>query len=128
MDVPLITTDMIARYQELMKQKKEIDNEMDHLKKIFHVYFDRLVGVNQKGEIIHEGMKLQRQIRKTEKYNETSTVQKLEALCLHDLIQNIKKPDTEKISAAIALGLLKEADLHECKEISYAKVISVKDI
>lgn len=124
----LITGEMLMKYHELNKKKKQIDTEMDDLKKTFHAYFDNFVGENKKGEIIDQGIKLQRQIRKTEKYNETLTIQILENMNLNDLIKIVKKPDDDKINAAIQLGLLKETDLSGCKDTTYSKVISVREI
>ena len=124
----LITGDMIVRYNELTKKKKEIENEMNTLKEIFHTYFDTQVGENKKGELIDQGIKLQRQIRKTEKYHDEKTVQKLEGLNMNELIKIVKKPDEEKINAAINLGFLNTNELEECLITSYSKAISVKEI
>lgn len=124
----LITADMISRYSELSKQKKKIETEMNSLKEVFNAYFDVHVGENSKGELIDHGFKLQRQIRKTERYNEAQAVQKLEAIQMHDLIQTVKRPDDKKIEAAISLGFLTEDVLANCKEINYSKAISVKEI
>jgi len=128
MNNSLITGEMLMKYHELNKKKKEIDSEMDYLKKIFHTYFDNFVGENKKGEIIDQGIKLQRQIRKTEKYNEALTIQILEQLNLNDLIKVVKKPDDDKINAALQLGLLTENDLSDCKNTTYSKVISVREV
>lgn len=128
MNNSLITGEMLMKYHELNKKKKEIDSEMDYLKKIFHTYFDNFVGENKKGEIIDQGIKLQRQIRKTEKYNEALTIQVLEQLNLNDLIKVVKKPDDDKINAALQLGLLTENDLSDCKNTTYSKVISVREV
>ena len=128
MNNSLITGEMLMKYHELNKKKKEIDSEMDYLKKIFHTYFDNFVGENKKGEIIDQGMKLQTQIRKTEKYNEALTIQVLEQLNLNDLIKVVKKPDDDKINAALQLGLLTENDLSDCKNTTYSKVISVREV
>ena len=102
----LITADMMARYHSLSKEKKAIEDEMNVLKEVFHQFFDKQAGVNQKGELIEEGLKLQRQIRKTEKYLPEPTVQKLEELKMKDLIKVIKIPDEEKINASIKLGFM----------------------
>ena len=124
----LITGDMLIRYNELTKKKKEIENEMNTLKEIFHTYFDMQIGENKKGELIDNGIKLQRQIRKTEKYQDEKTVEKLEGLNMNDLIKIVKKPDEEKINAAINLGFLNEDELKECLITSYSKAISVKEL
>ena len=91
---------MLVRYYELNKQKKEIELEMNQLKDSFQTYFNNLVGSNHKGEITISGYKLQRQIRKTEKYNEDETIKRLEELKMNDLIQVVKKPEYGKIKAA----------------------------
>lgn len=122
----LITADMMARYHSLSKEKKAIEDEMNVLKEVFHQFFDKQAGVNQKGELIEEGLKLQRQIRKTEKYLPEPTVQKLEELKMKDLIKVIKIPDEEKINASIKLGFMREEDLEGCKAINYSKAISIK--
>lgn len=123
----LVTADMIARYHSLTKEKKAIEEEMNALKEVFHDFFDKQTGVNQKGELIENGLKLQRQIRKTEKYLPEPTVQKLEELKMKDLIEVRKLPDEDKIKASIKLGFLKEEDLEDCKAISYSKAIAIKE-
>ncbi|MBM7653314.1 hypothetical protein [Neobacillus cucumis] len=124
----LITGEMLHRYYELNKQKKEIDLEMNHLKDSFQNYFNKLVGAQQKGEITVSGFKLQRQIRKTEKYNEEETIKRLEELKMSDLIQVIRKPDDIKIKAALDLGLLTNKHLEGCMITSFSPAISVKPI
>lgn len=124
----LITADMLSRYYELTKKKKEIDLEMNELKEVFHQYFDQVVGPNDKGEISLDGYKLQRQIRKAEKYNEKITIKRLEELQLNDLIQVVKKPDDVKIKSALNLGLLNEEQLDGCIITSYLPAISVKTL
>ena len=124
----LVTADMIARYHCLMKEKKTIEDEMNALKEVFHHFFDKHTGVNQKGELIENGLKLQRQIRKTEKYLPEPTVKKLEELRMSDLIEVRKIPDEQKINASIQLGLLNEEDLAECKTVNYSKAIAIKEV
>ncbi len=128
MNNTLITGDMIIKYNELSAQKKKIESEMNQLKELFNTYFDQQVGVNTKGEIIDNGLKLQRQIRKAERFNEPQTVQRLEELNMHDLIETVKRPDEKKIEAAISLGFLNEEELANCRIITYSKAISVKEI
>ncbi|MBP1969361.1 DNA-binding protein YbaB [Virgibacillus natechei] len=123
----MITGDMLARYYELNKKKKEIDTEMKQLKETFHTYFDDQVGANTKGVITDGGFKLQRQIRKSEKYKEEITVNRLEELKMNDLVQVVKKPDSEKIKAAIDLGLLANEDLEDCRLTTFSAAISVKE-
>ncbi|MEH7121340.1 hypothetical protein V7128_28670 [Neobacillus vireti] len=124
----LITGEMLLRYYELNKQKKEIELEMNELKDAFQRYFNHLVGAQQKGEITVNGFKLQRQIRKTEKFHEVNTVNRLEELQMTDLIQVIKKPDDLKIKAALELGLLEYSHLDGCVSTSYTPAITVKPI
>jgi hypothetical protein len=123
-----ITGEMLVKYYELNKQKKEIELEMSELKEMFQQYFNQLVGADQKGEITMNGYKLQRQVRKTEKYNEEETIRKLEGLQLHDLIQVVKKPDDKKIKAAINLGLLNPEQLEGCLTTTCSAAITVKPI
>ncbi|MBS4198182.1 hypothetical protein KHA93_00725 [Bacillus sp. FJAT-49732] len=119
---------MLINYYELNKKKKEIEVEMNHLKTIFHDFFDRQIGSLDKGEIILNGYKLQRQIRKAEKYNEEETVKRLEDLKMNDLIQVVKKPDALKIKSALNLGFLQEKDLEGCIITTASPAISVKPI
>jgi hypothetical protein len=128
MNNTLITADMITRFNELSKQKKEIELEMERLKEIFHKYFDSHVGINNKGELVDNGLKLQRQIRKYEKYSTVPTVYKLEELNMKELIKTVKVPDEEKMNAAIKLGFLKEQDFESCKLVTYSRAISVKEL
>ncbi|WP_251550708.1 hypothetical protein [Neobacillus muris] len=127
-DQEIITGDMLVKYYELNKKKKEIELEMDGLKNAFQNYFNNLVGTKQKGEITISGFKLQRQIRKTEKYNEEETVKKLEELQMNDLIQVVKKPDDQKIKAALSLGLLSPKHLENCIVTTISPAISVKPV
>ncbi|WP_260631128.1 hypothetical protein [Bacillus sp. S/N-304-OC-R1] len=120
----LITREMLSNYNELNLRKKEIEAQLDELKKAFNQYFDMVFGENMKGELIISDYKLQRQIRVTEKYKQDTTVHRLEELNMTDLIQ--KKPDEEKIKSALNLGLLKEEDLEGCKLINKGQAIYVK--
>lgn len=124
----LITGEMLVRYYELNKQKKEIELEMNQLKESFQSYFNHLVGTDHKGEITISGYKLQRQIRKTEKYNEPETIKRLEELKMNDLIQVVKKPDDVKIKAALNLGFLKADQLDGCIITTTNPAISVKPL
>lgn len=124
----LITEEMLARYYDLNKMKKEIESEMNQLKANFHTYMDRYAGENKKGEIFEGGYKLLRQIRKSETFLEKDTVERLEELQMHDLIKVVKKPDDGKVNAAIELGLLKEEELASCKVTNYTQAIAVKKI
>ncbi|WP_176541479.1 MULTISPECIES: hypothetical protein [unclassified Bacillus (in: firmicutes)] len=124
----LITGEMLQRYYELNKQKKEIELEMNELKDVFQSYFNQLVGTQQKGEITASGFKLQRQIRKIEKFHEADTVKRLEELQMTDLIQVIRRPDDTKIKAALELGLLTHSHLAGCVTTSYTPALSVKPV
>jgi hypothetical protein len=124
----LITENMVVNYYELNKKKKEIEAELNLLKNSFHEYFNNLVGSTDKGEITVNGYKLQRQMRKVEKYNEEVTVKRLEELQMTDLIQVVKRPDDVKIKSAINLGLLNEQHLEGCLVTTYSPAISVKTL
>ncbi|MBS4179418.1 hypothetical protein KHA89_18210 [Bacillus sp. FJAT-49731] len=119
---------MLTNYYELNKKKKEIEAEMNQLKKIFHDYLDNHIGADDKGEVILNGYKLQRQIRKTEKFDEEVTIKRLEDLKMNDLIQIVKKPDALKIKSALNLGFLHEKDLDGCIITTSSPAISVKSI
>ena len=117
---------MLENYNELNLRKKEIEAQLDELKKAFNQYFDMAYGKNLKGELTISDYKLQRQIRVTEKYEQEATVHRLEELNFSDLIQ--KKPDEAKIKSALSLGLLKDEDLDGCKITSTSQAIYVKKI
>jgi hypothetical protein len=123
-----ITDEMLVKYYELNKKKKEIELEMNQLKELFQDYFNKLVGPANKAEITINGYKLQRQIRKIEKYNEDVTVKRLEELQMNDLVQVVRKPDDAKIKSALQLGLLSESNLEGCIVTSYSPAISVKTL
>jgi hypothetical protein len=123
-----ITDEMLVKYYELNKKKKEIELEMNQLKDLFQDYFNKLVGPDNKAEITLNGYKLQRQIRKIEKYNEEVTVKRLEELQMNELVQVVKKPDDAKIKSALQLGLLSENNLEGCIVTSYSPAISVKTL
>jgi hypothetical protein len=121
-----ITREMLCEYEDLLELKKEIEKKLDILKKSFHLFFDEQVGVNEKGEVSIEGYKLQRQIRKVERFDDAKTVDRLENLNMVDLIQVIKKPDEEKVKAAINLGFLKDEDLEGCVSVHASGAIFVR--
>ncbi|MBM7643957.1 hypothetical protein JOD45_000148 [Scopulibacillus daqui] len=121
-----ITESMVKRFHELNLKAKEIEDELSELKKKFNHYFDHTLGENAKGEWAFGHLKLQRQIRKSEKFNEEKTVKKLEELNLLDCIETVKKPNKEKINAAVTLGLLSPYDLEECLIKRVSKVIVVR--
>ena len=123
-----LTGDMLVKYYELNKQKKEIELEMNQLKESFQHYFDQFVGENVKGEITISGYKLQRQIRNSEKYNDELTIKRLEELQMNDLIQIVKKPDDGKIKAALQLGLINQEHLDGCIIKTSSPAITVKPL
>lgn len=123
-----ITEDMVTRYYELSRQAKEIDKQLNRLKKAFNDYFDETVGQGRKGELLLGDLKLQRQVRKSEKYIADKTVQKLEELNMTDCIQVVKRPDEQKITAAVTLGLLPAAALDDCKEEKVSVAIYVREV
>ncbi len=123
-----ITEPMLNEYYDLSQKKKDIENQLEELQKIFHGYFDHQVGMNEKGELIINNLKLERIIRKKEKFNEEKTINKLEELNLADLIQIVRKPDGDKIKSAINLGLLKEKDLDGCISVNSSQAIYVKPL
>jgi hypothetical protein len=124
----LLTGEMLLKYYELNKKKKEIEVEINQLKDTFHQYLDHFIGANLKGEITISGFKLQRQIRNIEKYDEEVTIQRLEELHMNDLIQIVKKPDEVKIKSALHLGFLNENHLEGCIIKTSSPAITVKPI
>ncbi len=123
-----INGDMLTRYFQLNEMKKEIEKEMDQLKQTFNQFFDESVGVNVQGEFEENGYKLQRQIRKMEKFDEKLTVKRLQEMQMEDLIETVKKPDKTKIHAAIELGLLQEEQLEDLRIRNFTRAIVVKEV
>ncbi|MBN6205769.1 hypothetical protein JYK21_04830 [Ralstonia pickettii] len=123
-----INGDMLTRYYQLNEMKKEIEKEMGQLKETFNQFFDETVGVNVQGEFAENGFKLQRQIRKTEKFDEKLTVKRLEEMQMEDLIETVRKPDKTKIHAAIELGLLREEQLEDLRVRNFTRAIVVKEL
>lgn len=119
---------MLTRYYQLNEMKKEIEKEMGQLKETFNQFFDETVGVNVQGEFAENGFKLQRQIRKTEKFDEKLTVKRLEEMQMEDLIETVRKPDKTKIHAAIELGLLREEQLEDLRVRNFTRAIVVKEL
>ncbi|MFC4322832.1 hypothetical protein [Litchfieldia salsa] len=127
-DTLTISEKMVARYFHLSELEREIEKEMKELKKVFHLYFDETSGTNQKAEFTLGDYKLQRQIRLSENYDDEKTVTRLEERNLKDCIQIQKKPDIQKIEAAITLGLIDSKEVEDCKIKKISKAISVKRI
>jgi hypothetical protein len=123
-----LSEDLVIKFTKLNEKKKKIEKELDELKKIFHNYFDTKVGQNMKGELVINHYKVQRQVRKTEKFNDELTVNRLEELNMSDLIKLVKKPDEDKVKSALTLGFLKEGDLDGCLVRSATQAIIVKEV
>lgn len=121
-----ISKQMLAQYLYLHEQKKEIEKQLDVLKKAFNQYFDEQIGKDENGELTIDEYKIQRQIRKVEKYLDEETVEKLDKLQLQDLI--VRKPDVKKIKSALQLGLLAEKDIQDCRIWTTTKAIIVKKL
>ena len=122
----LITREKLAQFVELNRKKKDIESQLDALKKDFNQHFDQSVGKLVKGDLMISDFKVQRQIRTIEKFDQEVTVHRLEELNLTDLIQ--KKPDEGKIKSALNLRLLSEADLEGCISTSFSQAIYVKQM
>jgi len=122
-----ITEDEMKRYVDLNKRKKEIEIEMNALKKKFHEALDSSFGKQNKGEIRQGNYKLQRQIRSAVSYDDARTVKQLEQLNLKEFIIEKKIPDTEKLESALNLGLVEEEDFKEHKKVRVTQSIIVKE-
>lgn len=123
-----LTTDMLKRYFELNNQKKKIDNELKLLKNNLHDILDESIGKEQKGELQRGDYKVQRQIRSSISYIDENTVEKLEELNLNDCIVHVKRPDTDKLEAAIKLGLVEESEFEGCKKTKVTQALVVKEL
>ncbi|WP_096271824.1 hypothetical protein [Paucisalibacillus globulus] len=122
-----ITEEEMKRYVDLNKRKKEIEIEMNDLKKKFHEALDSSFGKQSKGEIRQGNYKLQRQIRSAVSYDDAGTVEQLEQLNLKEFIIETKIPDTEKLESALKLGLVEEEDFKEHKKVRVTQSIIVKE-
>lgn len=123
-----ITEEEIRRYYVLQQEKKEIEYEMKELKKHFHQALDASVGENQKGEMKRGDYLAQRQIRTSTQYERVCTVSKLEDMQLADFIIIEKRPDTDKLEAAIKLGLVDGEAFADCKHTKVNQAITVKKL
>lgn len=126
-EVLTITEKDMKRYYDLNQKKKEIENEMNGLKKKFHGVLDGSFGKQAKGEIQRGNYKLQRQIRTASSYDDNGTVEKLEELNLKEFIIETKIADTDKLDSAIKLGLVEESDFKELKKTRITQTIVVKE-
>ncbi|MFD2629817.1 hypothetical protein [Oceanobacillus kapialis] len=123
-----ISEEDIKRYDILNKQKKELEQEMNRLKKKFHTYLNEEIGADKPGEIKRGNYQLKRQIRSSILYETELTLKKLEDANLHDFILVERKPDTEKIEAAIKLGLVEKEAFEDCKKVKATQAIVVKEV
>lgn len=123
-----ITEKELKRYFYLNQQKREITQEINHLKKLFHQALDKTLGKNEKGEIECGRYKIQRQVRQSTSYRNEETVQMLIDLNLEDFIQVVRRPDKEKLEAAIKLGLVDKKDFEKFKQTKLTQAIIVKEI
>lgn len=124
----IVSEEDVKRYDILNKQKKELEQEMNRLKKKFHTYLDEELGKDKAGEISRGHYELKRQIRSSIAYETDLTIKKLEEANLQDFVLIEKKPDTEKLEAAIKLGLVEKEIFEECKKIKSTQAIVVKEV
>lgn len=123
----MISEALVERFFLLSEQAKEIERELKQLKNLFNGYFDATVGSEKSGEVQYSRYVLKRQIRKSERLL-PAVVEKLETLNLTDCIVIEKKPDPEKIKAAIQLGFLNEEDIEEFRQRKFTNAIIVREI
>lgn len=123
-----LSESLLARYVDLNNRAKEIKEEMDKIKHVFHVYFDEQSGPGEKAEIQIGDYFVQRQIRVTEGFDDEKAVSQLEALNLTDCIKYVKKADDQKIASAVQLGLLNDEDISHCRIRKTTQAISVKKV
>ncbi|AZB41655.1 hypothetical protein CEF21_04715 [Bacillus sp. FJAT-42376] len=117
----------VARYRAVSLQIKELESELGQLKEELHAYFDGRFGENQKGKAQIGDYVVQRQIRSTEAYTDDTLVARLEELRMEDCIRTVKKPDKEKIDAALTLGILSGEQLKGCILQKLSKALVVKE-
>ncbi|SDI31284.1 hypothetical protein [Alteribacillus bidgolensis] len=123
-----LTEEILKKYYELNIQKKELEKEMNRIKKQIHNYLDDTLGKEQKGELKRGKYKAQRVIRSSVTYDEEKTIKKLEELNLDDFILQVKRPDTEKLEAAMTINLVEEEDFVDCKTNKLSQAITVKEL
>ncbi|MRH41556.1 hypothetical protein GH741_02570 [Aquibacillus halophilus] len=123
-----ISEEVLKKYYDLNNQKKVLEAEMNQIKKQIHTYLDESFGKEQKGEVKRGKYKAIRTIRSSVNYDEEKTVQKLEELNLEDLILQVKRPDTEKLEAAIKIDLVKEDEFVDCKTNKLSQALTVKEL
>ncbi|MBB6452595.1 uncharacterized membrane protein YgaE (UPF0421/DUF939 family) [Salirhabdus euzebyi] len=123
-----LSEETLKKFYDLNMQKKEIEKEMNQIKKEIHHYLDKTVGKEQKGEVKRGKYKAQRVIKSSTNYDEEKTVRKLENLKLTDFIMEVRLPDTEKLEAAMKIDLVKEEDFLDCKTNKLMQAITVKEM
>jgi uncharacterized Zn finger protein len=123
-----VTADDLERYFTLRKQKTEMEKEINELKKKIHDYFDEHAGEKQKGSVTLGNYQASRQIRSSVLYDKVETVEKLQELNLKDFIIVEKKPDTEKLEAAMKIGLVEKDVFEECKNTKLTQAIVVREV
>ncbi|WP_018932967.1 hypothetical protein [Gracilibacillus lacisalsi] len=123
-----LSEEMLKKYFDLNLQKKELEKEMNQIKKQIHHCLDEQFGKQQKAEVQLGKYKAQRIIRTSVHYNQEKTVQKLEELKLEDFILQVKQPDTEKLEAAMKIDLVNEEEFQDCKMNKLSQAITVKEL
>src|SRR5690625_1453657 len=128
-DTRTITEEELKKYYHLQQQKKTIDQEINQLKNTFHQVLDQTIGKHSKAEITCGQYTLKRYIRHSTNYHQKETIKKLSELNLEDFIQVIRRPDKEKLEAAIKLGLVDSEEFEPFRQtkITQALVVSVND-
>ncbi|WP_163581465.1 hypothetical protein [Gracilibacillus saliphilus] len=123
-----LSEEMLKKYYDLNLQKKELEKEMNQIKKQIHHCLDEQFGKQQKAEVQLGKYKAQRIIRTSAHYDQEKTVQKLEELNLEDFILKVKQPDTEKLEAAMKIDLVNEEEFQDCKMNKLSQAITVKEL
>ncbi|GAA0465072.1 hypothetical protein [Alkalibacillus silvisoli] len=123
-----LTEELLKKYYDLSTEKKEIEKDLNQIKKQIHSYLDEQFGEEEKGEVKIGKYKVQRTIRSSIKYDDEKTIQKLEDLNLEDFILQVKLPDTEKLESAMKLDLVNEDEFSGCKKEKRSRAITVKEL
>ncbi|WP_202080553.1 host-nuclease inhibitor Gam family protein [Caldalkalibacillus salinus] len=123
-----LTEDKCSRYIALQAEMKRLEGELSQLKKEIHHYFDQTQGEGHRGERQIGSYKITRQIRVSKQYDKAKTVNRLEELQLTDCIDVERKPNAEKIEAAISLGLMSADKIKDCISEKKTKAIQVKQV
>ncbi|WP_208588755.1 hypothetical protein [Gracilibacillus suaedae] len=123
-----LSEEMLKKYYDLNFQKKELEKEMNQIKKQIHHCLDEQFGKQQKAEVQLGKYKAQRIIRSSVHYDQEKTVQKLEELNLEDFILQVKQPDTDKLEAAMKIDLVNEEEFRDCKRNKLSQAITVNEL